>query len=121
MGGLLGLVHAVNRLEQARVETVLFESVDQGADVLGQARAAVAGGGGESPGADSRIQPDAAGQLAHVGSELFAEARQGVHEGNPARQHGVGGVLDELSGPGVDLEKRTVPGEVLVELAQQLE
>ena len=92
-----------------------------GADVLGEAAAAVAGAGEEELEADALVVADAAADVVDVGAELLAQVGHLVDEADLGRQHGVGDVLGHLGTFGRhDQERPFGAQERAVQLVQHL-
>ncbi|GJD94934.1 hypothetical protein OCOJLMKI_2141 [Methylobacterium iners] len=71
--------------------------------------------------ADAVVEPDAAGDLLHVGADLLAEVGDLVDEGDLGGQEGVGRVLGELGrAPARHQDRRLVEVERTVDLAHHL-
>ena len=89
--------------------------------VLGKAGAAEAGAGMQKLAADAVVEADAAGDLLHVGADLFGEIGDLVDEGDLGGEEGVGRVFDQLRrAPLGEQDRRPVEIERPVELAHHV-
>ena len=93
---LLQLVDLDHRVEELEVVAGVAGQHLQGADVLGEAAAAVADPGAQEGGADPLVEAHPAGDLGDVGADLLADVGDLVDEGDLGREEGVGGELDHL-------------------------
>src|SRR5262245_15515035 len=85
---------------------MVLRGLDQGADVLWKARAPKTRPGMQKLRSDPVVEPDAAGNLLHIGPNLFAQICDLIDEGDLCRQERIGGVFDEFSGPTGGVENR---------------
>ena len=92
--------------------------LDQGPDVLRQARAAEPEAGVEEGRPDPIVEADRVHHLRRIDPECFAEAADLVRGRDPDREHRVRGVLDHLRGRAPAPDDRA--GELLVEPVEHL-
>ena len=83
------------------IEALGLADVHEVEDVLLEAGAAEAHRGVEELGSDAGVGADGVGDLAHVGSGLLAQGRDGVDGRDALGKEGVGHELGELRGPEV--------------------
>ena len=92
-------VDAVDVAQGARLGHVEFGGpLVQGADVLGDARAAEAEAGVEHGGADARVEGHGAGEGVDVDSGLLTDRADEVDVGDLGGEEGIGGGLGEFGG-----------------------
>ena len=92
----LGLVDALDLLEQGKRYAELVADGDESGDVLGKAASAVSQAGVEEVTSDAFVHADAIGDLFHVRAAGLADGRDGVDVADLEREERVGGVLDEF-------------------------
>ena len=80
-------------VQDVRFVACAFGHADQCAHVFGEAGAAIARAGVDKARADARVAADAKTDVFDVHAEVFADARDFVHEGDAGGKHGVGGVF----------------------------
>ena len=118
---LLGLVDRVDGLHHPRRQPARLGHVDHGADVLGEARAAVADAREQEAEADPLVVADPAPDLVDVGAVGLAEVGHLVDEADLGGQQAVGDVLGHLGALGRHDQERPVGAEERgVELAEPL-
>jgi len=93
---LLLLVDLLDGLQHVERKSHRIGGVDDRLHVLGKAGATVARAGIEKGAADPLVRTDAQAHVLDVRPDQLAEAGHLIHEGDPGRQHGVGGVLGHL-------------------------
>ena len=103
---LLQLVDLDHRAQELEVVAGVRRQQLQRADVLGEARAAVADPGGEEAGPDPPVEADAARDLEHVRAGLLADVRDLVDERDLGRQERVRRELDHLGARDVGAHER---------------
>jgi hypothetical protein len=118
---LLGVVDALGAGDDLEAVAVLAGGGQERADVLGEARAAVADAGEQELGADARVGAHAAADQLDVGADAVGQVGHVVHERDAGREVGVAGVLGELGRARVHEDDAVVgPAERLVEAVEGL-
>ena len=108
---LLGLVDLVDGLHHPRGDALGLAHVDHGADVLGEATAAVADAREEEMEADPLVVADAAPHVVDVGPVGLAQVGHLVDEADLGGQQAVGDVLGHLGALGRHDQERPVGAE----------
>ncbi len=75
---------------------MVLRGLDQRQCVLGEAGAAISRPGMQELRPDAAVQPDAAGDVLHIGTDFLAEIGNLVDEGDLHRQEGVAGIFDQF-------------------------
>jgi hypothetical protein len=105
-GAFALLVDGGNRLDQAQRHAIIVGSLDQGAGVFGETRAAKSGAGVQKFAPDPIVETHTARDFLHVGADLLAQIRYLVDESDLGREERIGCVLDQFGGAPADIDDR---------------
>ena len=94
--GLLPLVDTLDGLDDLHVVAMVNACVEEGLDILGEAGAAIATASIEELRADAGIGAYALTNSIDIGTHMFAEVGDIVHEGYARGEHGIGCILGHL-------------------------
>src|SRR5262249_11230181 len=100
------VVHRRDRLDEPQRRGVILSRLYERDGVFREARAAEAGPGMQELGADAIVEPDAARDFRHVGTDRLAQVGDLADEGDLHRQKRIGRVFDQLGRAALGVEQR---------------
>lgn len=112
------VVNVFNFLEEIELVAMLGGDINESGDVFGEAAAAIADAGLEEVLADAFIEADAVGNVVDITTGEFANAGNGVNEGDFGGEERIAGVFNEFGAFDVSEEDGHI--EWLVDLSHNL-